>query len=173
MWPRLPQRFCKVPIHQYSNLTVSVVLRGATGESPTEGSGLSRGGNTGGTRSSEVVRRPSQAAGRRFLRGDRRPGRRTFRSLELRLSTGSGPPRRAYLSTRIALRPHLDRTPTALRPKAPFVLAFCELSWRLQDGNDAPFVDPRADSRPEQVVSNRPRVSLIPQIGRLTSTVAP
>lgn len=34
--------------HQYSNLRVKVVLRGATGESPTEGSGLSRGGTPGG-----------------------------------------------------------------------------------------------------------------------------
>jgi hypothetical protein len=33
---------------QYSNLTVRIVRRGATGESPTEGSGLSRGGTSGG-----------------------------------------------------------------------------------------------------------------------------
>jgi hypothetical protein len=51
---------------------------GATGESPKEGSGLSRGGNTVGTRSSEGVRRPSGAVGW----GTADPGRRTFRSLE-------------------------------------------------------------------------------------------
>ena len=143
-----------------------VVLRGATGESPTEGSGLSRGGNTGGTRSSEEVRRPYEAAGRSVLRGDRRPGRRTFRSLELRLSIGSGPPRRAYLSTP-------DRTPTALdrkhRPCWPF--GSCHGGCTAVR---APLLSIREPIHGlEQVVSNRPRVSLIPQIGHLPSTVAP
>ena len=69
MWPRLRQRFRKVPDHQYSNLTVTVVRRGATGGSPTEGSGLSRGGTPWGTRSSEEVRRPHEAVGRRFPGG--------------------------------------------------------------------------------------------------------
>ena len=55
--------------HQYSNLAVRVVRRGATGEGPTEGSGLSRGGNTGGTRSSEEVRRPTRPPDGGFSEG--------------------------------------------------------------------------------------------------------
>ena len=49
-------------------------------ESPVKGNGFSQGEHRGG-RSSEEVRRPSEAVGRRDPRGTDDPGRRTFRSL--------------------------------------------------------------------------------------------
>jgi hypothetical protein len=61
--------------HQYSNHTVTVVRGGRPSGSPTEGSGLSRGGTPwGDNRSSEKVRRAIPAVGRRF------PGEPTART---------------------------------------------------------------------------------------------
>ena len=174
MWPGLRQVLCKVPIHQYSNLTVQVVLRGATGESPTEGSGLSRGGNTGGTRCSEEVRRPCEAVGRRFPGGPTTRTGAPFAPLSWRQ-----PPDRLRLS-RVGpraiparRREPCDRTRTALdrkhRPCWPF--GSCHGGCKAVR---APLLSIRGpDSRLEQVVYNRPRVSLIPQIGHLPSTVSP
>ena len=175
MWPGLRQPLCKVPIHQYSNHTVMVVSGGPTGGSPTEGSGLSRGGNTvGGTRSSEEVRRPREAVGRGFLRGTDDPGRRTFRSLEWHPPSAvavSGRFGRFGSSRRGLLSSGASRTALALKPCSD--AAFWVSSARLHDATRTSFVDLRPDSRLEQVVSNRPQVSLIPQIVHLPSTVAP
>jgi hypothetical protein len=60
--------------HQYSIHTVTVVRGGRPSGSPTEGSGLSRGGTPwGDNRSSEKVRRPRAASDGDF-RGNRPPG---------------------------------------------------------------------------------------------------
>jgi hypothetical protein len=70
--------------HQYSNHTVTVVRGDRPSGSPTEGSGLSRGGTPwGDNRSSEEVRRPSRGRRTEISGGTDGPVRRTFRSLKL------------------------------------------------------------------------------------------
>src|ERR1700683_1775551 len=149
MRPRFATALVQSTHHQYSNLTVKVVRRGATVANPLKGNGFSEGEHRGGTRSSEEVRRPCEAVGR----GN--PGGPTTRpGAPVAPWTESPDPQRSRFLLRLHLRP------LRLRSRPPSA-GSAGLRPRLQASDGRTFADLRRNSGDDQEILNRASALLI------------